>query len=454
MIKTLQPNPEEQEYGGMKYVRGKTGIGSVCLLADERRVVICDREEHMRRLIVAGKAGASKAKWVESWKGGAQAHAAVLVNVTAFSEMLNDVGGPAALGAKLGAFAPLWQGTSTGLLTADFRKSLKMGLVLKTKSGDDAKKVRATLEAAITLGQNSLSQTRSMLSRQPGNDGAFFMGLIDTVDSLIDSIKFADRAPGINDVVASAEMDVEDAPKMFAMLLPAIASAKQAATRTQSVNNLKQLGLAMHLYHDVHQSFPPAVLYGPDGKTQYSWRVALLPHLDQAALYEQYKKNEPWDSPDNKLVLAKMPGVFRDPSDPADSTYSSYYALTGPSTIFSGKEGTKILQITDGTSNTLMLVEAKRDIPWTKPEDIPYAADLAPAGSPSRYATNAPLPKLGGHYPDVFLAAFCDGAVRAISQEIDPTQLRYLMTRDGGEVIAWDSLEKPLPPTRTDASGK
>jgi beta-lactamase regulating signal transducer with metallopeptidase domain len=453
MVKALQPNPEEQEFGGRKYVRGRSGTGSVCLLADARTVVICAREEHMRRLIVAGAAGAAKAKWIETWKGGAHADAAVLVNMAPIAEMLSTVvfasNPQTAMEIKLGAFAPLWQGTTTGLLTAHFGGNLKLGLLLNTKNHEYTQQVKATLEAAITLGQNSLSQTRSMISRQPGNDAAFFLGLIDTVDSLIDSIKF-EPSDGNYKVVASASLDVDDAPKIFAMLLPAIANAKQAAARTQSMNNLKQLGLAMHNYAaEKNGSFPPAVLYGPDGKTPYSWRVALLPYLDQAQLYQQYKFNEPWDSPDNKLVLAKMPALFRDPADPADSTYSSYFAITGPSTIFFGKEGAKIAQITDGTSNTLMFVEARRDIPWTKPEDIPYAADVAAGDAPtrnvSRYVTDAPLPKLGGHYPDIFMAANCDGSVRAVSQKIDPAQLRYLLTRDGGEAIDWDRVNVTHP---------
>ena len=449
MIKALQPNPEEQEFGGRKYVRGKSGTGSVCLLADARTIVICAREEHMRRLIVAGKTGASKAKWVDSWKGGAHADAAVLVNMAAISEALNTESQPAVV-AKLGAFAPLWQGTTTGLLTAQFGGNLKLELLLKTKSHEDSQRVKATLEAGITLGQNSLSQARSMISRQPGNDGAFLLGLIDTVDSLIDSIKITrSHDVEIMEVVASASLDVDEAPKVFAMLLPAVAKARQAATRTQSMNNLKQLGLAMHNYADVNKTFPPAVLYGPDGKTPYSWRVALLPYLDQDALYRQYKFNEPWDSPDNKLVLAKIPVVFRDTGDATDTTYSSYFAVTGPSTIFFGKEGAKINEITDGTSNTLMLVEAKRDIPWTKPEDIPYAADVAAADAPtrnvSRYVTDAPLPKLGGHHADIFLAAFCDGSVRAISQKFDPAQLRKLLTRDGGELIDYSNPEGAPP---------
>jgi len=450
MIKALQPEPEEQEYGGLKYVRGKSGVGSFCLVADERTIVICNREDHMRRLIVAGKAGASKAKWIDTWKGGAHADAAVILNMAGPSEMLNEAlkaPGPDPAGAKLGAFSPLWTGTTAGLLTANLHENLKLVLLLKAKSVDDATKVKATLEAALTLGQNSLSQARSALSRQPDNNGAFFLGLIDTVDSLIDSIKITrvDNA-STHDVVASAEMDLNEAPKLSIMMLPAIANARQAATRQQSMNNLKQLALAMYNYQEANKSFPPAVLYGPDGKTPYSWRVALLPYLDQAALYEQYNKNEPWDSPANKLVLAKMPVLFRDTGDPADSTFSSYYVLAGPSTPFFGKEGCQIAQLTDGTSNTLLIVEAKRDIPWTKPEDIPYAADVARADAPtravSRYAVDAPLPKLGGHHPDIFLAAFCDGAVRAVSLQADPMQLRNLMTRDGGEPIVWEMLEK------------
>jgi hypothetical protein len=131
--------------------------------------------------------------------------------------------------------------------------------------------------------------------------------------------------------------------------------------------------------------------------------------------------------------------VFRDPNDPNDSTFASYFALTGPSTIFYGKEGTKFPQITDGTSNTLMFVEAKREIPWTKPEDIPYDKDK-------------PLPKLGGRYAEGFVAALCDGSVRFISQNIDQTVLRALITRDGGEVVNINDPPGAPPQTRPGAN--
>ncbi len=73
------------------------------------------------------------------------------------------------------------------------------------------------------------------------------------------------------------------------------------------MNDLKQIGLAMHNYHDVNKHFPAPVIMGPDGKTPHSWRVAILPYLDQQELYKQYNLNEPWDSPHNKKLLKKSP---------------------------------------------------------------------------------------------------------------------------------------------------
>ena len=164
----------------------------------------------------------------------------------------------------------------------------------------------------------------------------------------------------------------------------------------EDFNHLKQLALAMHNYHSKNQHFPPAVVLGPDGKTPHSWRVELLPYLDQNDLYGQYRMNEPWDSENNKKVLEQMPACLRNPFDDPKTTNSGYYVLVGPGTIFEGKDGIKIRDITDGTSNTLMVVEAKRNIPWTKPDDISFDPEK-------------PLPELGGFEKGHFAAALADG---------------------------------------------
>jgi type II secretory pathway pseudopilin PulG len=203
-------------------------------------------------------------------------------------------------------------------------------------------------------------------------------------------------------------------------LAPALLAARDAAQRSQSMNNLKQISLAMLNYHDANGHYPPAVLFGPDGKTPHSWRVALLPYLENEARKSQYNFNEPWDSPNNLKVLDDMPSVYRHPKDGLESTNTSYFVMTGPETVFSGKDGTRISRITDGTSLTLLAVEAKRDIPWTKPEDIPYAAD-------------APLPELGGWVQTYFNAAMCDGSAHTLPQDIHEKILRAKITKAGGE---------------------
>src|SRR5262249_51353981 len=162
------------------------------------------------------------------------------------------------------------------LLIADFREQLALSLKLTAKGGNESKTVHNTLVAVVTLGQNSLSQARAQLSRIPGGEGPVLLRAVDTADTLLDSLKIEQQG---DQVLATATAEAEDAASLVAMLLPAVAQARLAARRTQSMNNLKQLALAMHNYADVNQSLPPAVLYGPDGKTPYSWRVAILPYL-------------------------------------------------------------------------------------------------------------------------------------------------------------------------------
>ena len=203
---------------------------------------------------------------------------------------------------------------------------------------------------------------------------------------------------------AATGIDPADVVKL--VLSPAVVASRTAALRAQSVNNMKQIALAMHNYHAAHNHFPPAVGLGPDGKTPHSWRVAHPALPGAGRLYKEYRFDEPWDGPSNRKVLEKMPAVYGVPGAGGDPTHPSYFVLTGPGTLFADAKGTSIAQITDGTSNTIMVVEAKRDIPWTKPEDIPYDAAK-------------PLPELGGYFPDGFDAAFADGSVRFLKSSIN-----------------------------------
>ncbi|MEX2170959.1 MAG: DUF1559 domain-containing protein [Pirellulales bacterium] len=216
---------------------------------------------------------------------------------------------------------------------------------------------------------------------------------------------------------------------LVALLLPAVQAAREAARRAQSSNNLKQLMLAMHNYHATQNEFPAHANYSDDDKPLLSWRVHILPYLEQQGqgLYEQFHLDEPWDSEHNKQLIAKMPQVYLCPSshlNQADGK-TTYVAPVGDELIFDGtKDGARLQRITDGTSKTIMLVDASDDaaVVWTKPDDLEYDAEN-------------PLKGLTGHHPGIFNAGYADGSVRAISLDIDLDMLRALFTKDGGEVI-------------------
>jgi len=168
-------------------------------------------------------------------------------------------------------------------------------------------------------------------------------------------------------------------PVNVAAVAEAVKASTQAIEETRSRNNLKQMGLAFHIYHDVYKVFPASrggQFAGKPKEGEYpcSWRVAILPFVEQAELFEQYHFDEPWNSEHNLTLLDKMPEVYRRPGDPAGSTVTGYVGLVGDHTAIGDVEPTKLRDMTDGTSNVLMLVEAKTEIPWTKPDDFSLSA--------------------------------------------------------------------------------
>jgi len=221
-----------------------------------------------------------------------------------------------------------------------------------------------------------------------------------------------------------------DLAKVADLVALPVQKARSSALRSQCVNNLKQIGLAMHNYHDKYNAFPPAYSTSREGKPLLSWRVQLLPYLEQQALYKEFKLDEPWDSPHNKPLIAKMPPMFACPAGSrklAREGLTCYLTPRGPHTIFPGPNPIKLQEITDGTSNTIFVLEANdnRAVPWTKPDD--WEVPAAPS-----------LQDLTGHHPGGTNAAFADGSVHFLKETIDPELFLHLLTRNGGEVISAD----------------
>jgi hypothetical protein len=227
--------------------------------------------------------------------------------------------------------------------------------------------------------------------------------------------------------VVELPTDENQIAKLRSMLAEAIDKSMESSRRKQRMNQFKQLALAIHNYADVNKHLPPAAICDKNGQPLLSWRVAVLPFIEEGDLYSQFHLDEPWDSPHNRSLIARMPELFADP-DPklkqlAKSGKTTYQVPVGPETIFFNNEGGKFKEITDGTANTIMIVEVDpaHAVEWTKPAD--WEVDL-----------ENPRRGVGRADRSHFAAAFADGHVEIITpQRADDKLLRAQLTRAGGE---------------------
>ncbi|MCB9874155.1 MAG: DUF1559 domain-containing protein [Planctomycetaceae bacterium] len=225
---------------------------------------------------------------------------------------------------------------------------------------------------------------------------------------------------------------------LVALLIPATRTAVPAARRMHCSVNLKQIALALHDYQDTYGTLPPAYIAAEDGTPLHSWRVLILPFLEQQPLYEQYRFDEPWNGPNNRKLAEQIPQVYRCPSfvplrnhrgDTVtdDELLTQYVALSGEQTPFPGSSSMNTREIADGVSNTLMVVELDSEcVPWMAPRDIDPLGFSRVLNVETNYRTQHP----GG-----LQAALADGSVRFISDKTARETLQGLSTVSGGEEI-------------------
>jgi hypothetical protein len=206
----------------------------------------------------------------------------------------------------------------------------------------------------------------------------------------------------------------------------------EGAASSRSAANMKQILLALHKYASAqkHMAFPPQAIRSKDGKPLLSWRVAVLPWLNQNELYKQFHLDEPWDSEHNKALIESMPDVFRSPQIQVRRRgITTYLVPVGKEVAFTGEATGRRLpsEFPDGTANTIFLLDVsdEKGVIWTKPDDL--QVDLSD-------------PKKGiiGHYPDFFLVALTDGSVRPVRKSVSNATLKAAFTVAGGDTLGTD----------------
>jgi hypothetical protein len=308
----------------------------------------------------------------------------------------------------------------TVLLTFVDTRSLSQGGVTATGAWDAAfRPLMGNLVREAKLPAVEIPQAKSI-------EFAFGVNVV-RLERVADGWVLAGERLHVSDSVSLAGQGLS-----IALLLPAVQAARTAARRMQAANNMREILLAMHNYADSHGALPAAYSANEQGKPLLSWRVHLLPFLDQLELYHQFHLDEPWDSEHNRKLIEKMPPVYRSPEGDVPKGFTTYLAVVGnDASIVPPRElprqsyptGTRFVEFLDGTSNTILLVDvtAQHAVPWTKPEDFPSDADN-------------PLSRLrnwGGH-TQVGLA---DGVVLPLPLNTSVQTFRALLTRGGLEPV-------------------
>jgi hypothetical protein len=399
------------------------GHGQAAVFLDDRTYLL--GSDHALKAFLERPAANKDGALTPALRLAGEKHVAVAgLDVAALSKVIAARGG--AEDPELKPLKPLLR-AERAELTVDLAEQARGDLRLTFSNEADARDADKALKAERLVLVPLLAGFRKTLEKD--EEMRPVVALLTDVQAGLNSAK-VERDGSAVDATMTVRIDPKAVPE--ALVLAAVNGHKNAI-RAESANNLRQLTLGMINYADDHKGVLPAqAIYDKSGKPLLSWRVQILPYIEGANLYKEFRLDEPWDSDHNKKLLEKMPPVFAMADSEAAKNHETFYqGFVGPGAFFEGKAGLRFpADFPDGTSNTFMLVEAAKAVPWTKPEDIPF--DDGKLG-----------PRLGGVFKDGYHVSFCDGSSRFFRLPVrDEKMLRIAITRNDGMVIDFDKLEK------------
>jgi hypothetical protein len=303
-----------------------------------------------------------------------------------------------------GSVLRAWAGQAKWTTMA-YHPDRKFELIIRTTSSQNAISLADSFDSLL----NGTAAKVRAINGRPVQTGPLLAAIEKRVDN--------------DNVILS--VDLAKLPPADNIFRQAANSALLVVNRHQAMQHLKQIGIAMHSYHDKEKRFPDAASRNASGKPLLSWRVHILPFLDQTSLYNEFHLNEPWDSEHNRELIARMPDVYRIAGGLAPGKTCLELPI-GAATTWPDGRGIKIRENIDGTSKTILAVETNDEyaVFWTQPSDLSYDPAHPAAG-------------LGSHFGEGFLALSADAAAHFMPLDTNADTLRALFTPAGREPVNW-----------------
>ena len=307
-IAKVIPEVTSSQFGGLTILGNPNPgpDGYVATILDDGTLLVGQRGFLLRMARSKGEAGVP---WSAAWKGIRRGQVAIAADATFLAGRLAEPPGPSPVASPVKMFAPLLTSASAYAIGLDVSPSGSIALdgLVTCPTEADAERVADTLKAVVVLGRNAFGQfwVQGAAGGNRSNSGAVAEAtLIRELMPVLEGIKITKEGTTTR-LKAAGDTKIIDA-----VLSPAVVSARANARRAQSVNSMKQIGLAMHNFNSANDHFPAATVIGPDGKTPHSWRVAILPFIEKQDVYNKYKFDEPWDSPSNLKLIPEMPAIY------------------------------------------------------------------------------------------------------------------------------------------------
>lgn len=281
------------------------------------------------------------------------------------------------------------------VLCLDLEDSNLLDLIAHSPDAESATEFHATVSQYLNMAKLGVSMLSTQLETE--EQKATFKELTNRLSAKVDG------------KITSVDVDQ---PEGFSEMVSALtAEMRREAQRVQEMNNFRQVALAIHNFESANRRFPFTVDGDPEWSDELSWRARILPYLDAGRLWQEIEMNKPWNSEGNNKFADQMP---------------EYFGKDGKtSTVVWIKSNVKDFgDITDGSSNTIMLLQYPTGTPWLQPNDL------------STLEAIRMIKEL--KEGEELMAARYDGSVFRISNRYTPNQLRALFSPDGGEVIDFD----------------